>query len=100
MNRITGNFLIATNHGESVKAFIPAPLPPANPVLSPACYLEQNKAAELGLGLFIQLYREMNNKTNLVCIDLFAGCGDFSWQGAGRKSTKISSILSLNRFLL
>jgi Fic family protein len=49
MNRITGNFLIATNHGESVKAFIPAPLPPANPVLSPACYLEQNKAAELGL---------------------------------------------------
>ena len=49
MSRITGNYLVTTTLGESVKAFIPAPLPPANPVLSPTCYLEQNQAAELAL---------------------------------------------------
>jgi Fic family protein len=49
MKRISGNYQITTTLGESVKAFIPAPLPPANPALSPACYVEQNQAAMLAL---------------------------------------------------
>ena len=41
MKRISGNYQITTTLGESVKAFIPAPLPPSKPVLSPDCYVKQ-----------------------------------------------------------
>jgi Fic family protein len=49
MKRISGNYQITTTLGESVKAFIPAPLPPSKPVLSPDCYVKQNQAAKLAL---------------------------------------------------
>lgn len=49
MKRISGNYQITTTLGESVKAFIPAPLPPSKPVLSPDCYVKQNQAAKLSL---------------------------------------------------
>jgi hypothetical protein len=47
MNRISGSYVVTTTLSESVKAFVPAPLPPKDPALSPACYVEQNQAAEL-----------------------------------------------------
>jgi Fic family protein len=49
MNRITGTYVVTTTLSESVKAFVPSPLPPKDPALSPACYVEQNQAAELAL---------------------------------------------------
>ena len=49
MNRVSGTYVVTTTLSESVKAFVPAPLPPKDPVLSPACYIEQNQAAELAL---------------------------------------------------
>ena len=49
MNRISGSYILTTTLGETVKAFVPAPLPPADPVLSPSCYVLQNQAAELAL---------------------------------------------------
>ena len=49
MKRISGNYQITTTLGESVKAFIPAHLPPSKPVLSPDCYVKQNQAAKLAL---------------------------------------------------
>ena len=49
MDRVSGTYVVTTTLSESVKAFVPAPLPPKDPVLSPACYIEQNQAAELAL---------------------------------------------------
>lgn len=49
MNRVSGTYVVTTTLSESVKAFVPAPLPPTDPALSPACYVEQNQAAELAL---------------------------------------------------
>ena len=49
MNRITGTYAITTMLGESVRAFVPAPLPPADPALAPACFLDLNRHAELAL---------------------------------------------------
>ncbi len=49
MNRVSGTYVVTTTLSESVKAFVPAPLPPKDPALSPACYVEQNQAAELAL---------------------------------------------------
>lgn len=47
--RSTGTYATSTTLGESVRAFVPHPLPPANPTLAPECYLEANRAAELAL---------------------------------------------------
>lgn len=47
--RRTGTYLTSTTLGEPVQAFVPKPLPPAAPVLAPACYLEANRSATLAL---------------------------------------------------
>ncbi len=49
MPRSTGTYIISTTLGESVRAFVPHPLPPAEPALLPAAYLELNRQAELSL---------------------------------------------------
>jgi Fic family protein len=49
MNRDTGAYAISTTLGEPVRAFVPHPLPPAEPALAPAAYLELNRQAELAL---------------------------------------------------
>lgn len=49
MTRISGSYSISTTLGESVKAFVPAKLPPADPPIAPDCYDELNHTAELAL---------------------------------------------------
>lgn len=49
MARTSGSFAITTAHGETVKAFIPHPLPPSGPELDPGCYEARNQRAMLGL---------------------------------------------------
>lgn len=47
--RSTGKYILSTTLGESVRAFVPHPLPPSNPVLAVESYATLNHAAELGL---------------------------------------------------
>ena len=47
--RSTGTYALSTTLGESVKAFVPNPLPPAKPVLEPECFIEPNRIAEMAL---------------------------------------------------
>lgn len=47
--RTTGSYVTSTTLGEPVRAFLPHPLPPADPPLAPACYADLNRAAELAL---------------------------------------------------
>jgi Fic family protein len=49
MPRITGTEITTTTLGESVRAFVPHPLPPADPSLAPACFIDLNRQAELAL---------------------------------------------------
>ncbi|KQQ69923.1 cell filamentation protein Fic [Xanthomonas sp. Leaf131] len=49
MTRVTGAYAVLKTHDETVRAFVPAPLPPAAPVLDPAAYLERNRLAEVAL---------------------------------------------------
>ncbi len=49
MTRTTGTYAISTTLGESVRAFVPYPLPPANPALSPSVFADHNRQAELAL---------------------------------------------------
>lgn len=49
MNRATGTYAISTTLGESVRAFVPHPLPPTDPTLEPAVFAELNRQAELAL---------------------------------------------------
>lgn len=49
MPRTTGAYAIATTLGESVRAFVPRPLPPADPPLAPTCFVDLNRQAELTL---------------------------------------------------
>lgn len=49
MTRTTGTYVTTSVVGESVQAFVPNHLPPANPVLSPENYADLNHAAELAL---------------------------------------------------
>ncbi len=49
MKRSTGTEAISTTLGESVRAFVPHPLPPSKPALSTAAYLDLNRQAELAL---------------------------------------------------
>lgn len=49
MKRSTGTYVTSTTSGESVQAFVPCPLPPADPALAPESYVEQNREAELAL---------------------------------------------------
>lgn len=47
--RVTGTYVTSTTLGESVRAFVPHALPPAEPELDVACYAELNRKAELAL---------------------------------------------------
>lgn len=49
MPRTTGTDAITTTLGESVRAFVPRPLPPADPTLVPTCFVDLNRQAELAL---------------------------------------------------
>ena len=47
--RVTGTYVTSTTLGESVRAFVPHALPPAEPELDAACYAGLNRTAELAL---------------------------------------------------
>lgn len=47
--RATGTYIISTTSGESVQAFVPNPLPPSDPDLTPESFVDANHAAELAL---------------------------------------------------
>jgi Fic family protein len=49
MARVSGTFVNTTTLGETVRAFVPSPLPPAEPHLSPLSYESENRAAEVAL---------------------------------------------------
>lgn len=49
MSRITGTYLISTTLGESVRAFVPDPLPPTEPPLPTSVFADLNRQAELAL---------------------------------------------------
>lgn len=49
MTRTTGTYALSTTSGESVRAFVPHPLPPADPTLSPDTFSDLNREAELAL---------------------------------------------------
>jgi len=49
MNRSAGTYAVSTTLGESIRAFIPYPLPPIKPPLSDDSFIEQNRLAELAL---------------------------------------------------
>ena len=49
MTRITGTTIISTTLGESVKAFVPLPLPPIDPALDHGVFSELNRQTELAL---------------------------------------------------
>ena len=47
--RTTGSYVTTTTLGESVRAFVPQPLPPSRPVLASSSYDTRARAAELAL---------------------------------------------------
>jgi len=49
MARNSGTYVTTTTLGETVRAFVPHPLPPSAPELSPTSYETQNRAAEMAL---------------------------------------------------
>ena len=49
MSRTTGSYSTSTTLGESVRAFVPSPLPPARPPLAVDAYRDINRTAELAL---------------------------------------------------
>lgn len=49
MPRTTGSYAISTTLGETVRAFVPNPLPPGAPPLAPESFAESNRQAELSL---------------------------------------------------
>ncbi len=49
MTRTTGTYAITTTLGEPVRAFVPRPLPPADPPLAQTCFVDLNRQAELAL---------------------------------------------------
>mgnify|MGYP003337804551 FL=1 len=47
--RITGSYTVSTTLGEAVRAFVPRPLPPADPPLPSSDFVDLNRQAELAL---------------------------------------------------
>ena len=47
--RITGSYTVTTTLGEPVRAFVPRPLPPADPQLPSSNFVDLNRQAELAL---------------------------------------------------
>ena len=46
MPRTTGRYAVTTTLGEAVRAFVPRPLPPAEPPLAKECFSDLNRQAE------------------------------------------------------
>ena len=46
MTRPTGSYVLTTTLGEPVRAFVPHPLPPADPALATESFVEPNRQAE------------------------------------------------------
>jgi Fic family protein len=49
MKRATGTYTTSTTSGESVRAFVPHPLPPAEPALAPESFAAGNRRAEMAI---------------------------------------------------
>lgn len=49
MKRTVGTYVTSSTLGETVQAFVPSPLPPNDPGLTPESFVEANRAAELAL---------------------------------------------------
>lgn len=49
MLRTTGRYAVTTTLGEAVRAFVPRPLPPADPPLAKECFSDLNHQAEMAL---------------------------------------------------
>ncbi|MBK8286776.1 MAG: Fic family protein [Ahniella sp.] len=49
MTRSTGSYALSTTLGESVRAFVPYPLPPADPPLATVSFADLNSQAEMAL---------------------------------------------------
>jgi Fic family protein len=49
MARVSGTYVSTATLSETVRAFVPRPLPPAEPPLAPLSYESQNRAAEVAL---------------------------------------------------
>lgn len=49
MARESGTYITTTTLGQTMRAFVPHSLPPAEPELSPLSYESQNRAAEVAL---------------------------------------------------
>jgi Fic family protein len=49
MKRVTGRYVLSTASGETVRAFLPYPIPPADPALAPEAWEDANAAASLAL---------------------------------------------------
>ena len=49
MKRETGTYVISTTLGESVRAFVPHPLPPSGPAIPAVIYTDLHRQAELAL---------------------------------------------------
>ena len=49
MPRTTGRYAVTTTLGEAVRAFVPRPLPPAEPPLAKECFSDLNRQAEMAL---------------------------------------------------
>jgi Fic family protein len=53
MIRTTGTYAISTTLGESVRAFVPHPLPPSDLILAPTVFADPNHQAELALARLV-----------------------------------------------
>lgn len=80
MPRSSGTFVTTTTLGESVRAFVPWPLPPAGPPVAPECYADVNRAAELALA-------KLNGVAGLVPSE------DWFIYGAVRKEALLTSLI-------
>ena len=49
MSRASGTYSISITMGESVRAFVPNPLPPQDPALANTAFIDLNRQAELAL---------------------------------------------------
>ncbi len=49
MKRTVGTYITSTTLGETVRAFVPSPLPPSDPGMAPESFVAANRAAELAL---------------------------------------------------
>jgi Fic family protein len=53
MIRVTGTYAISTTQGEPLRAFVPHSLPPTDPALASAVFIDLNRQAELALARLV-----------------------------------------------